>query len=113
MRLHDDRGEESGLSPEAGPGPMDQTRSAEAGAPASRGKRAVLSSLVVGAAVVVGDAQQFLEQAGRVHGQGGHGGEEVEELFVARQESQCNVRVTGGGEDNSIFGRRPEVTLRS
>src|SRR6185436_6974562 len=50
--------------------------------------------------------QQLLEPAGRFHGEGGDGGEEVEELFVARQESQCNVRVTGGGEDNPIFGRR-------
>jgi vancomycin resistance protein YoaR len=54
MRLYDDRGVESGLSPEAGPGPRDQTRPSRAGAPAARGKRVMHSSLFVVAAVVVG-----------------------------------------------------------
>ena len=66
-----------------------------------------------GAAAVVLDPEQLLLQPGRLDGERGDRREEVEEFFVAWQQTHCNIRVTGRGEDNALpkLGHAPPGSL--
>ena len=49
-----------------------------------------------GASPVAVGREELPLQPGSLHGVRGDGGEQLEEFLIARQESHCNVRVTGG-----------------
>ena len=65
------------------------------------------------AAPVVLGPQQVLLQPGRLDGEGGDRGEEVEELLVAGQQAHCHIQVTGRREDNALPERWPRTPAAS